>query len=266
MMDRRLLLVGASAALLAPNAWAQQASWTSSLAESETPPPLPPGLEQFSDLPDADYDPIDSIPQGTDPPLEEEVRLAQLVLDGAPRATTPLEVARYFLAVGEGAYGEELRPYIGAWPVRWNPVLVEFFNATRTRPMGDVTPWCAAFLNWCLMRAREGAAPREGVAAPTASASSGSFRTWGAHVDVAAGHAPRPGDVVVFQRTDPTYAAAGRGHVGFFVREEADRVLVLGGNQFEGSPRRHVINAKWLRKQGGVLVLHSYRTDAALHA
>jgi hypothetical protein len=40
-----------------------------------------------------------------------------------------------------------------AHPTLANPVIVLFFLATKTEPSGDKTPWCAAFMNWCLRNA-----------------------------------------------------------------------------------------------------------------
>lgn len=224
-------------------------------------PPLPPALSEFADL-DATNDAISiDEPHGTERPMPEEVQTARRLLDACPQGVPPLVVARYFLAVGLGDYGEELRPYAGAWPVRWNPVLTEFFTATHTRPVGDTTPWCAAFVNWCLMRS--GALGGSDFA-PTVSASSGSFRSWGRPRNIDSGDRPEAGDIVVFERSDPVESAVGRGHVGFFLREDDERILVLGGNQSEGSPRRQAINRKFFRKNGAFFKLHSYRTHARL--
>jgi uncharacterized protein (TIGR02594 family) len=204
---------------------------------------------------DADFDgPLPKPPSklGTRPPLDAEERVAKAIITGAPKGQTPFAIAKYFLAVGEGRLGAAWQPYASGWPVRWNPVIVEFFQATHTVPEGDITSWCAAFANWCFQRKNSTAA--------TESASSGSFRTFGT-----ATLQPKEGDIVVFRKTiepesDP------RGHVGFFVEDHGETVEVLGGNQIEGHERSHKVSSKRIPKSGAVLTLHSYRTDARLRA
>lgn len=95
-----------------------------------------------------------------------------------------------------------------------NPRVVEYLKTTGL-PSGmastDATPWCSAFVNWCLKRA--------GVSG-TGSAAARSWLTWGSPVAK-----PRRGCVVVLARD-------GGGHVGFFIRATLDgRLVLLGGNQ-----------------------------------
>jgi uncharacterized protein (TIGR02594 family) len=211
--------------------------------------PLPAGIGV-----EPDYDgplPLSSL--GTDPALADEVKTARLVMERAPAGVMPYQVAQYFLAVSRGEYDSEWIPYVKGWPVRWNPVIVELFRATSTKPEGDTTAWCAAFVNWCVLRGRGAAA--------TGSASSGSFRCFGeSSVE------PRPGDIVVFKHVGDSGDCLGRGHVGFFVRDEGTHIVVLGGNQIEGHARSHMVSLKRLAKDGSVLKLHSIRTERQLHA
>ena len=202
---------------------------------------------------DNDYDgPLVTLRDfGTTPALKEEVITATQILKKA-KGPTPVNVAEYFLAVGNGKYEKEWIPYVKGWPVRWNPLIVSFFEATNTVPEGDVTPWCAAFTNWCFLRATGAAA--------TKSASSGSFRTFGHPVSN-----PRYGDLVVFQSSDTTLANVGRGHVGFFVEKDSTHITVLGGNQIKEGI--HVINRQKIAiGPGSSLKLHSYRKGPTLHA
>lgn len=75
----------------------------------------------------------------------------------------------------------------------------------------DETPWCSAFVNWCLLRA--------GIEG-TRNATARSWLNWGRHASVL-----EPGCIVVLKR-------AGGGHVGFYVKDtEGPGVLLLGGNQ-----------------------------------
>jgi uncharacterized protein (TIGR02594 family) len=188
---------------------------------------------------------------GTTPATAQEVQMADAILAKAPIGPTPFDVALYFLAVGKGDVNPEWKPYVKGWPTRWNPVIVRFFEATGTKPEGDVTAWCAAFVNWCAKQA--------GKQQLTGSASSGSFRSFS--VETAK---PSLGDLVVFKRTTPSQTP--RGHVAFFVQDGGDRVYVLGGNQIEGKERCHMISKRWIPKKSGLLTLHSYRTDPRLHA
>lgn len=78
----------------------------------------------------------------------------------------------------------------------------------------DETAWCSAFVNWCIEQV--------GLKG-TRSASARSWLEFGEEVDV-----PQLGEIVVFWRGE----REGRfGHVGFFIDEDDDNIVVLGGNQ-----------------------------------
>jgi len=94
-----------------------------------------------------------------------------------------------------------------------NPRIVAYHQATRLKATDDETPWCAAFVNWCLEVA--------GVAG-TNSAAARSFEAWGSKVST-----PSVGDVVVLSRGTKPW----QGHVGFWLGENRDNVMLLGGNQ-----------------------------------
>src|SRR6202022_1898557 len=131
----------------------------------------------------------------------------------SPYGVGPIDVAQYFLAVGAGAYGQSYRSFIREWPIRANPLIFHFFSSTLTKPEGDTTAWCAAFVNWCLLRARATASEEIGKSPgffsvsgkpfsdeniqnhSTNSASSGSFRCWD---EVSP---PKRGDIVVFKNS-----------------------------------------------------------------
>lgn len=236
------------------------------LQEDTQPAPLPPSLAASKDDPSLVDGPLPTLdfagniePFGTKPPYESESKLARQVLSGAPTNCTPLEVASYFWGVGDGRYGETLKPYVVAWPKRWNPVIVEFFRTTGTTPEGDSTPWCAALINYCLVRGAIGRTLPTNSSAPTKSARAKSFLDWGQPTTM-----PRPGDIVVFDNH-----VSGGGHVAFFLADQGDRVLVLGGNQQYGEPPRQSICKKsYVKmpkdKSEGVLKLLGYRTDPQL--
>jgi uncharacterized protein (TIGR02594 family) len=153
---------------------------------------------------------------GLKPARPEEVMRAAELLAAAPQASSGVDVARYFAELTEKNSDGEL--YNAEWTARANPLIVSFFKATNYgSPSGDQTPWCAAFVNWCLQRASR---------TSTHSASSGSFRCFGE----AAGD-PEPGDIAVFKNPGQDAKCSGSGHVAFWLSAAGDSVQVLGGNQ-----------------------------------
>lgn len=93
-----------------------------------------------------------------------------------------------------------------------NPRIVEYHTACALHATDDETPWCSAFVNWCLRKAGK---------TGTRNAMARSFLEWGTKMD-----RPRIGCIVVFSR-----GAAPAGHVAFCVGIDGDRIKVLGGNQ-----------------------------------
>lgn len=209
--------------------------------------------------------------RGIETPYQAEVEKAKQILAACPNKQNPMQIAQFFqdlrqgelnatLGAGSHLYGEE-------WPQRANPIIVSFFDATTLRtPNGDQTAWCAAFVNWCIGRGREGRPDAAGLLPYTASAASESFRKWGQATDT-----PMPGDIVVFQHK----REAWRGHVAFFISKMGDGIYVLGGNQMptraklpDGTYERRntgEVNISRMRINGADLKLHSYRTDRSLH-
>jgi uncharacterized protein (TIGR02594 family) len=183
---------------------------------------------------------------GTLVPRDTETSIAEKILARAPKSS-PFAVMRYLEWVRR--VNEDHEAYNGGWSTRWNPVIVTFFEATGTKPEGDTTSWCAAFLNWTLARA--------GYRGGTGNACSGSFRDGSGRTN-----RPRRGDIVVFGRTDPQAYAKGLGHVGLFVAQRHDAVLVLGGNQTNRFGH-HSVCRKWLAKNGEDLKLHSFHAISA---
>lgn len=93
-----------------------------------------------------------------------------------------------------------------------NPRIIEYHATTTLRAVDDSVPWCSAFVNWCMKQA--------GIKG-TGLANARSWLDWGENL----GH-PKAGAVVILSRGAPP-----SGHVGFFLRQEGDRIAVLGGNQ-----------------------------------
>lgn len=251
---------------------------TSSLpvaAQSQTDdpaPPLPTDL-QDSDLPEY-FDLVIDVKQlGTAKPTSEEETLAREVLDKAPYDTTPHTVAQYFRDVGKGTYGDRYRPYAGGWPVRYNPVIIEFFKATKLEPLdpggsGDATFWCAAFANWCIARAssKDGTIREQDLRRGTQNASSGSFRCFGQETKK-----PKKGDIVVWAvRGSVNGCNIGSGHVAFYDGQEIEdgAIPVIGGNQTDREMKRNAVTRKAIGRtfpRGNRTVeFHSFRTATYL--
>ena len=120
--------------------------------------------------------------------------------------------------------------------LRNNPRILEY-HASTTLPGHlariDETAWCSSFVNWCI--AKTGL---EG----TNSAAARSWAKWGRKLSE-----PREGCVAVFTRPAGGPKA---GHVGFYVSETANMILVLGGNQSDSVresnyPKSRLISYRW---------------------
>jgi uncharacterized protein (TIGR02594 family) len=219
-------------------------AWPVARLVAAAPGGLPEGIGVQPDF----IGPLPTRRLGEKPAFPEEENTARQILAKCPKGPTPYATAQYFLQVSRGVYGSAWQPYAKGWPSRWNPMIVQFFTATKSTPSGDVTPWCSAFVNWCFLQAGYGEA--------TTNASSGSFKCFST-VAVP----PKEGDVVVFKRPDPSASScSGRGHVGFFVRDLGATVEVLGGNQIDSNDGCHEISVKPLAKEGVILTLESYRS------
>ena len=96
---------------------------------------------------------------------------------------------------------------------RHNPRILEYHSATTLGASDDETPWCAAFMNWCL---------RECWIKGTNSAAARSFVTWGQESE------PVPGAIVTLWRGSPD---STQGHVGTLVDRAPGRIYLCGGNQ-----------------------------------
>lgn len=111
-----------------------------------------------------------------------------------------------WLEVARGEIGErELRD------VAHSARILEYHASTGGRFQDDETPWCSSFVNWVIEQAGfEG----------TDSARALSWRSYGSRCDQ-----PVMGAIAVIDHGN------GRGHVGFVVGRDGDRVVLLGGNQ-----------------------------------
>jgi uncharacterized protein (TIGR02594 family) len=113
-----------------------------------------------------------------------------------------------------------------------NPRIVEYHQSTSLKATDDETPWCSSFVNWCMEQAGED---------KTNSAMALSWLKWGEELAE-----PRKGCVAVFSRGNIPTA----GHVGFYVDEINERILLLGGNQsnqinINSYPKSSLLGYRW---------------------
>lgn len=119
---------------------------------------------------------------------------------------------------------------------RDHPRILEYLASTSGPSTRDETPWCAAFVGWCLR-----AVGIDGTGRRLAR----SYMQWGREDLVH--ERPRLGAVTVLWRGS---AAGTLGHVGFFVGRDAESVWLLGGNQANRVsvapyPLRRVLGYRW---------------------
>jgi uncharacterized protein (TIGR02594 family) len=229
MLDRREFLIGAGCAAFGCY---EQASAADMLIEAPNGPVVL-GPDYRGPLP------ADRFSKRDLPPSNDEERIARQILQGAPRSS-PLAIMRYFAGITRRNSDGEA--YNAGWHTRWNPVIVEFYSATLDTHSGDDTPWCAAFLNWCLDRAN--------YKGSTKTTSSGSFRK--APGLVSAANA-RQGDIIVFKGGTCT------GHVGLLEAKSGSQFMVIGGNQTNVKGHSS-INVKKLPVPGAGLTVHSFHS------
>jgi uncharacterized protein (TIGR02594 family) len=135
-----------------------------------------------------------------------------------------------------------------------NPEIKKYFDGVRTDPERDkkgrswgvvsvsrgavewyVTPWCAAFVNWCLKQAQE---PHLGMATAI------SWLRFGTPLPT-----PVYGCVTIVPPSKSTGSTTG--HVAFFLEMKGDQVVLLGGNQSDQvktSDYSKVLGYRWPSK------------------
>jgi len=116
-----------------------------------------------------------------------------------------------------------------------NPRVLEYLSTvTNISPKWkaqDETPWCSAFVNWCVEKAGY---------AGTKSAVSTDWLSWGRKIDK-----PVKGCIAIFSRN-------GGGHVGFYVDEtptlSETYIRIFGGNQEHMETEIGAVNLKYYLK------------------
>jgi uncharacterized protein (TIGR02594 family) len=193
---------------------------------------------------------------------DPRVVAAKALLDAAPTSGTPFEVAKYFVTNVPARFQYAWPEPDAAHPTDANPLIVEFFRQMgASKDGGDTTPWCAAFVNWCIARV--------GLKGTGSPASQSFLRLpWLKPIWAAKGGgdlaAAKTGDILVF--TSSTDAA--HGHVAFFSRwidEKHSTLEMLGGNQIQPGDHLHVIDFKRRSNDDGTLFLNAILSAPALH-
>lgn len=134
---------------------------------------------------------------GTLPPLDEVPNVVNVQKDY--KGKTPFQIAQLEQGVTEIKGAKD------------NQRIVEYFTATSYHATDDETPWCAAFMCWCFAQAGK---PH------TKSAAAMSWSDWGVKLEKPELHC-----VIVADYDN------GRGHVAFYLGEDATHYTILGGNQ-----------------------------------
>jgi len=215
----------------------------------------------------AEYEKTFDLHTGPKNPFTEEIKRGnEMIKATIPTNVTPYEVALKFWEWRQGKVStsditaKEFSYYAREWPIRGNPVIMQFFYATDYRkPEGDTTWWCSAFVSWCIRHAREGRSADNVRAIPVKGAASSQYRDWGEEIKLTEA---KKGDLVVFKnKSKPAF-----GHIGFFheLKEENGEkiILVLGGNQaaqdeFNGGE----VNIARYKLDSERLEFHSVRRD-----
>lgn len=147
---------------------------------------------------------------------------AKFLSTGVEPPVTPM--GRFpWMPIAYGELGVEEAPGAAS-----HPRILEYLGTTtlpNQSKQSDETPWCSAFVNWCVERAGY-----EG----TNSAAAISWRQWGKKAST-----PELGCIAVFRRQNGN-------HVGFYLQESAGKIRLLGGNQSNAVGYGNYNQADWL--------------------
>jgi uncharacterized protein (TIGR02594 family) len=130
-----------------------------------------------------------------------------------------------------------------------NPRILEYFKAINFNTNTTKTPWCAAFVSFCMKTCGN---PTAAESVPKSPARAASWRNWGEALPLNSTNIP-VGAVVVLS---PTEKNDSSGHVSLFVKGDANSVTLLGGNQSDSVKestyaRSRVVGIQWLNTDPG---------------
>lgn len=114
-----------------------------------------------------------------------------------------------------------------------HPRIGEYHRHAGIPGYDDKVSWCSSFINWSLAQV--------GIVG-TGSALARSWLDWGQSLEE-----PVLGCVTVLWREDPS---SWKGHVGYYLRHDAENVHLLGGNQLAQVrehfyPRTTILAHRW---------------------
>jgi len=108
-------------------------------------------------------------------------------------------------------------------PGEHNERILQYHKTTTLKATQDEVPWCAAFVNWCLIQAG-----KKGCN----SAAAISWLDWGQKLEQ-----PRVGAITVMHNKakkkayDASTGSSSGNHVSFFVSQTTSHITLFGGNQ-----------------------------------
>ena len=114
-----------------------------------------------------------------------------------------------------------------------NPRILEYHKFTDLKATSEDVPWCSAFCCWCMEQAL--------IVSPRA-AGARMWLKWGIGIT-----RPALGCVAVFKRGNSPIDA----HCGFFLGEEGNDYLIIGGNQgnrvsIKKFPKKDLLGLRWI--------------------
>jgi uncharacterized protein (TIGR02594 family) len=230
----------------------------SGVVQTASAQPVAAPLDDYKDI--SVPFPADYRLYGTNPATGAEEDKARKILDACKPSQTLVATAQYFENLTD--VNNDGYQYNAQWPDvqggRWNPVLIGFYQSTTLGENyvyrhGDTIDWCAAFINWCLIRSGY---------KPTKSAMSGSFRTYG--VARKPGETAVVGDLLVLRKAGKS-GDAGHGHVTIYMGETSTHYRGLGGNQKAGK-KFSSVNTTTIPKDDPKRIFHSIRSIETMRA
>jgi uncharacterized protein (TIGR02594 family) len=140
-----------------------------------------------------------------------------------------------WLAIAQKEFGKQIAEFPAGSS---NPEIEKYFTATTHPPTTDKTPWCAAFVSWCMAETK---VPKI-TTANLRSAWAPAWSTWGFSV----GRPARGAVALTGPRVDGT-----PGHMGFVMDEAGDKIVLLSGNwgdkvAEDKIPKTQVVGYRWL--------------------
>jgi uncharacterized protein (TIGR02594 family) len=108
-------------------------------------------------------------------------------------------------------------------PQQHNQRIIEYHKTTTFKATTDEIPWCAAFVNWCLIQAGK---------TTCNSAAAIAWLDWGQKLEQ-----PRVGAITIIHNKakkkgyDASTGSSSGNHVSFLVSQSSSHITLFGGNQ-----------------------------------